>query len=206
MGPAATRRYSRLVRFKRELVERIVPTDADLVAQTIRGSTTSFEQLVQRYQERLFRFLLTRCRSRADAEDAMQDAFVNAYRYLESYDPRWQFSTWLYRIAIRNAAQNAKRQSTVEAEAGEDVPDILQECIQAAERENLWLTAKRLLPQEVYAAMWLRYAEDMPVKEIARALGRPQSWTRVALLRARRRLAAALREDDATVKEGKAYG
>jgi RNA polymerase sigma-70 factor (ECF subfamily) len=202
----ATRRYSRLVRFKRELVERIVPTDADLVAQTIRGSTTSFEQLVQRYQERLFRFLLTRCRSRADAEDAMQDAFVNAYRYLESYDPRWQFSTWLYRIAIRNAAQNAKRQSTVEAEAGEDVPDILQECIQAAERENLWLTAKRLLPQEVYAAMWLRYAEDMPVKEIARALGRPQSWTRVALLRARRRLAAALREDDATVKEGKAYG
>jgi RNA polymerase sigma-70 factor (ECF subfamily) len=183
-----------------------VPTDAELVAQTIRGSTTSFEQLVQRYQERLFRFLVTRCTSRADAEDAMQDAFVNAYRYLESYNPRWQFSTWLYRIAIRNAAQNAKRHSTVEAEAGEDVPDILQECIQAAERENLWLTAKRLLSEDVYAAMWLRYAEDMPVKEIARALGRPQSWTRVALLRARRRLAAALRDDDATGKESKAYG
>jgi RNA polymerase sigma-70 factor (ECF subfamily) len=202
----ATRRYSRLGRFKRELVEKIVPTDAELVAQTIRGSTTSFEQLVRRYQERLFRFLVTRCTSRADAEDAMQDAFVNAYRYLGSYDPRWQFSTWLYRIAIRNAAQNAKRQSTVEAEVGEDVPDILQECIQAAERENLWLTAKRLLSEDVYAAMWLRYAEDLPVKEIARALGRPQSWTRVALLRARRRLAAALRDDDATGKESKAYG
>jgi RNA polymerase sigma-70 factor (ECF subfamily) len=202
----APRRYSRLGRFKRELVEKIVPTDAELVAQTIRGSTTSFEQLVRRYQERLFRFLVTRCTSRADAEDAMQDAFVNAYRYLGSYDPRWQFSTWLYRIAIRNAAQNAKRQSTVEAEVGEDVPDILQECIQAAERENLWLTAKRLLSEDVYAAMWLRYAEDLPMKEIARALGRSQSWTRVALLRARRRLAAALRDDDATGKESKAYG
>jgi RNA polymerase sigma-70 factor, ECF subfamily len=183
-----------------------VPTDAELVAQTIRGSATSFEQLVERYQERLFRFLLTRCTSRADAEDAMQDAFVNAYRYLESYDARWQFSTWLYRIAIRNAVQNRRRQAAVEAEAGEDVPDVLQECIQDAERENLWLTAKRLLSQDVYAAMWLRYAEDMPVKEVARALGRPQSWTRVALLRARRRLAAALRDDGATGKEGRAYG
>ena len=181
-------------------------TDAELVARTIRGSTPSFEQLVERYQDRLFRFLLTRCPSRADAEDAMQDAFVNAYRYLESYDRRWQFSTWLYRIAIRNAVRNAKRQATVETEAGEHAPDLLQECIQAAERENLWLTAKRLLPQDVYAAMWLRYAEDMPVKEVACALGRPQSWTRVALLRARRRLAAALRDDDATGKESKAYG
>jgi RNA polymerase sigma-70 factor (ECF subfamily) len=161
---------------------------------------------VERYQERLFRFLLTRCTSRADAEDAMQDAFVNAYRYLESYDPRWQFSTWLYRIAIRNAVQNRRRQAAVEAEAGEHVPDILQECIQDAERENLWLTAKQLLPQDVYAAMWLRYAEDMPVKEVARALGRPQSWTRVALLRARRRLAAALRDEGATGKEGRSYG
>jgi RNA polymerase sigma-70 factor (ECF subfamily) len=183
-----------------------VPTDAQLVAQTIRGSTTSFEQLVERYQQRLFRFLITRCTSRADAEDAMQDAFINAYRYLKSYDPRWQFSTWLYRIAIRNAMHNATRQATVETEVGEDVPDLLHECIQAAERENLWLTAKRLLPRDVYAAMWLRYAEGMPVKEVARALGRPQSWTRVALLRARRRLAAALRDDDATGKESKAYG
>jgi len=203
----ATCRYLRPIRTEQELVETIVPTDAELVAQTIRGSTASFEQLVERYQERLFRFLLTRCTSRADAEDAVQDAFVNAYRYLESYDPKWQFSTWLYRIAIRSAGRNAKRKATVETEVeGAHAPDLLQECIQAAERENLWLTAKRLLPQDVYAAMWLRYVEDMAVKEVARALGRPQSWTRVALLRARRRLAAALREDIATGKEGKAYG
>jgi RNA polymerase sigma-70 factor (ECF subfamily) len=182
-----------------------VQTDEELVAQTIRGSTASFEQLVERYQQRLFRFLVTRCTSRADAEDAMQDAFINAYRYLGSYDPRWRFSTWLYRIAMRHAARNARRQPVAEGEAAEDVPDVLQECIQDAERENLWLTAKRLLPEEMYAAMWLRYAEDLPVKEVARALGRPQSWTRVTLLRARRRLATEL-GGDATGKESKAYG
>jgi DNA-directed RNA polymerase specialized sigma24 family protein len=52
----------------------------------------------------------------------------------------------------------------------------------------------------------MRYAEDMPVKEVARALGRPQSWTRVALLRARRRLALEMGDDDATESESKAYG
>ncbi|MGH8168254.1 MAG: hypothetical protein ACREQ1_13510, partial [Woeseiaceae bacterium] len=85
-------------------------------------------------------------------------------------------------------------------------PDPLEECILASERENLWLAAKRLLSPEAYAAMWLRYAEDMPVKEVARALGRPQPWTRVVLLRARRRLAGELNDDSASGKETQAYG
>lgn len=183
-----------------------MPTDEQLVSEALRGSAPAFDRLVERYQGRLLRFLVARCSSRADAEDAMQDTFVNAYRYLESYNPRWQFSTWLYRIAIRNAARNYGRHATVEAELAEDAPDPLEECINAADRENLWLTAKRLLSDDVYAAMWLRYADDMPVKEVARALQRPQSWTRVALLRARRRLALEIGHADAVEKGKKAYG
>ncbi|HWM29098.1 MAG TPA: sigma-70 family RNA polymerase sigma factor [Woeseiaceae bacterium] len=185
-------------------------TDEELVAEVLRGSASSFNRLVERYQERLLRFLLTRSASRADAEDALQDSFVNAYRYLQSYDPRWRFSTWLYRIAIRCAARNTREEGQSDpedsAELPGDAPDPLEECILASERENLWLLAKRLLSQEAYAAMWLRYAEDMPVKEVARALGRPQSWTRVVLLRARRRLAGELNDDNASGKETRVYG
>jgi RNA polymerase sigma-70 factor (ECF subfamily) len=187
-----------------------VPTDAELVSQALRGSASAFERLVERYQGRLFRFLLTRCACRADAEDTLQDTFVGAFRYLDTYNPRWQFSTWLYRIALRNASGNAtrnpERAAEVEAEVADDAPGLLQTCILDAERENLWLAAKRVLSDEVYAALWFRYAEDMPVKEIARALGRPQTWTRVALLRARKRLAAELTGDGAGEKEGRAYG
>ncbi|MEX2124775.1 MAG: sigma-70 family RNA polymerase sigma factor [Woeseia sp.] len=189
-------------------------TDEELVSEALRGSASSFNRLVERYQERLFRFLLARCSSRADAEDAMQDTFVNALRYLQSYNPRWQFSTWLYRIAIRSAGRNAHRNTAGggghsaqdHAELADDAPDPLEQCIQASERENLWLAAKQLLSQEAYAAMWLRYAEDMPVKDVARALGRPQSWTRVVLLRARRRLAERLNDDSTAGDESKAYG
>ena len=183
-----------------------MPTDEQLVSEALRGSAPAFERLVERYQGRLLRFLVARCSSRADAEDALQDTFVNAYRYLGSYNPKWQFSTWLYRIAIRNAARNYGREATTDADIPDDARDPLAACIDAAERENLWLTAKRLLSDDVYAALWMRYAEDMPVKEVARALGRPQSWTRVALLRARRRLTLELGKDDATQSEGKAYG
>ena len=70
------------------------------------GSVSAFADLVKSYRVRLLRFLLTRCASYADAEDAVQDTLIAAYRYLHSYDPRWRFSTWLYRIAIRKAQKS----------------------------------------------------------------------------------------------------
>lgn len=122
----------------------------------------------------------------------MQDTLINAFRYLRSYDEKWRFSTWLYRIAINNAA----RMRVAETEAIGDLCDEesgpLEQCIAASERENLWISARRALSDEVYTAMWLRYAEDMSVNDIATVLGRSVSWTKVNLLRARQRLDAAM--------------
>lgn len=184
-----------------------MPTDEQLVSEAQGGSADAFDKLVERYGERLFRFLLARCGSYADAEDVMQDSFINAYRYLDSYNPRWQFSTWLYRIAIRRVQKYGARHRQADedpAELATDAPDPLEQCLLASERENLWLTAKRLLSADSYTALWLRYAEDMSVRDVARALGRPQSWVKVVLLRARRRLGRELGRE--TGDEGKVYG
>lgn len=168
-------------------------SDETLVSRALAGSDAAFGELVERYQGRLLRYLVARASSREDAEDALQEAFVNAYRYLDSYDQRWRFSTWLYRIAGRGAARIAAKRSDVSGENRSHAPDPLEACIAASRRENLWLTAKRQLSPEAFDAMWLRYAEDMPVSEVARAMARPETWTKVVLLRARRRLAKALR-------------
>lgn len=168
-------------------------SDETLVSRALAGSDTAFGELVERYQGRLLRFLVARASSREDAEDALQEAFANAYRYLDSYDSRWRFSTWLYRIAGRAAARIAGKRSDESGERRAHAPDPLEACMAASRRENLWLTAKRQLSPEAFDAMWLRYAEDMPVSEVARALARPETWTKVVLLRARRRLARALR-------------
>jgi RNA polymerase sigma-70 factor (ECF subfamily) len=152
------------------------------------GSAEAFADLVRVYRVRLLRFLVTRSASYADAEDALQDTLIAAFRYLHSYDDRWRFSTWLYRIAIRNAGK-IRAQNIVEfADLVDEEDDPLQQCINASETENLWVSARRVLNDDVFVATWLRYAEDMSISDISKALDRSDSWTKVNLLRARKAL------------------
>jgi len=165
--------------------------DQELIEAAKAGSADAFADLVRVYRVRLLRFLLTRSASYADAEDALQDTLIAAYRYLHTYDPRWRFSTWLYRIAIRNAGR-IRAQSAVglgdPGDLGDEEGDPMLQCISASETENLWVSARRILNDEVFAATWLRYAEDMSINDISNALDRSDSWTKVNLLRARKAL------------------
>jgi RNA polymerase sigma-70 factor, ECF subfamily len=183
-----------------------VKTDEQLVEAALRGSAAAFRQLVDRYQNRLFRFLLARSASRADAEDALQDTFMNAFRYLPSYRPRWRFSTWLYRIAIRRAWKQRPADMERFEEGPDESADPLLSCIRDSDLENVWLAAKRLLSPDAQTALWLRYVEDMTVNEVARALERSPAWTKVTLLRARRRLGRALADETSNASENNAYG
>jgi len=182
-----------------------VSNEAALIEAAKKGSATAFADLVRSYREGLLRFLLTRSSSYADAEDALQDTLINAYRYLNSYDSRWRFSTWLYRIAINNAAKHRSIETVELGDLSDAESDPLLECIAESERSNLWMTARRLFNDEVYAAMWLRYVEDMSVKDISSVLERSVSWTKVNLLRGRKALDADLNRETAGI-ERKAYG
>lgn len=167
-------------------------SEHELIDAAKAGSADAFADLVRSYRVRLLRFLVTRSASYADAEDALQDTLIAAYRYLHSYDSRWRFSTWLYRIAIRNAGR-IRSQNIVElADLVDEVDDPLQHCIRASETENLWVSARRILNDDVFIATWLRYAEDMSINDISKALDRSDSWTKVNLLRARKALDAEM--------------
>ena len=172
-----------------------------LVAAAKAGSAEAFCDLARLYRERLLRFLLTRCASYADAEDVLQDTLIAAFRYLHSYDARWRFSTWLYRIAIRNAAKLRGPDLVEVGELKDEENDPLLQCIADSESENLWLNARQLLNDDVFAAMWLRYTEDMSVNDISKALDRSASWTKVNLMRGRRALDTELNS-----AEERAYG
>jgi len=180
-------------------------SDAQLADAAKAGSDAAFAVLVERYQERLLRFLRTRCASQADAEDALQDTFINAYRYLHSFDPRWRFSTWIYRIGIRNAMRQNRPEEAAEVDPIDAAADPLNDCIAASEHENLWLAAKRVLTEDAFAALWLRYVEDLSIKDVATALDRSVSWTKVTLLRSRRKLGDELPTDRSPEKREK-YG
>jgi len=180
-----------------------VSDELKLIAAAKAGSVDAFTDLVRAYRPRLLRFLLTRSPSHADAEDVLQDTLIAAFRYLHSYDPRWRFSTWLYRIAIRNAARLRSPGMLEIGDLRDEENDPLQQCIADSETDNLWVSAREVLNDEVYAAMWLRYAEDMSVNDISQALDRSASWTKVNLMRGRRVLETHMNGD---AGQSEAYG
>lgn len=180
-------------------------SDEQLVTASLSGDEAAFAQLVLRYRERLYRFLATRAVSAADADDALQETFVNAYRYLSTYNPRWQFSTWIYRIAIRCASR--PRPVTVPSDEWiDEASDPLAQCIEHSQRENLWRTARNTLTPAAFTALWLRYAEEQSIKDVARSMGRSQPWVKVTLMRARKRLKTTIGVDDEVRQKGNVYG
>jgi len=163
-------------------------TDAELVARCCDGAA-AFSQLVERYQNRLLRYLLSRAATRADAEDALQEAFIKAYKHLNQYDSRWAFSTWLFSIASRELMNIQRRRVPQSFDPAQLPPKITPAALPADDGPpGVWRFAKQALADEHYAALWLFYAEDMAIKEISRALGRSQVWVKVTLHRARHTL------------------
>ncbi|MEM8546747.1 MAG: sigma-70 family RNA polymerase sigma factor [Pseudomonadota bacterium] len=155
------------------------------------GSEPAFTTLALYYRDRLLRFLIVRGQTQADAEDAAQDALVNAWRYLPTYDNRWRFSTWLYRIALRRIPRAA---ANVVALTGDEAAPA--QLLRDVERDNLWRLAQQHLSRDACSALWLKYAEDLSISEIAGVMGRSQSAVKVGLMRSRNTLAAIAQEQD----------
>lgn len=174
-----------------------------LVSRAQRGSLPCFAELVSRFEGRLFNFLRRRTGSTHDAEDLVQDAFLRAWERIDQYDPRWQFSTWLFTIGHRLASTHGRRrQREVTWPGDRELPaaDRSDPAREAADREHcdlLWDTADRILSESQRTALWLRYGEELSNREIARVLGRSAISVRVTLFRAREALAAHEQRDRA---------
>jgi RNA polymerase sigma-70 factor (ECF subfamily) len=89
-------------------------TDEQIVAQVMGGHTALFEVLMRRHNERIYRAARAIVRDDREAEDVMQQAYVNAYAHLRQFDHRAKFSTWLTRIAINEALARVRRQARYE--------------------------------------------------------------------------------------------
>ena len=168
-----------------------------LVRRAQGGDRLAMEELARRFRPRLVHLLRRRTGCWADAEDIAQQALMRALQRIDRHDGRRRFSVWLYRIALRTAADHHRK---ARPEPGLDSSSLCdprghdpQEAAADGElRENLWSTAQQVLSVDQYSALWLRYTEEMSIKDMARVLGRTRISTRVLLHRARQRLAPHL--------------
>ncbi len=166
----------------------------ELARQVQQGCQDSFAELVERYGNRLLQFLRNKTGSVQDAEDLVQDTFVKAYQNIHRYRDSWTFSTWLFTIAKRlsisryRSRRYLKPAGKLESEVAESVDAYAREQICS----SLWATA-RSLTENQYQALWLKYAQDMSIKDIAAVMGKTQVNVKVLLYRARTNLAKRLR-------------
>lgn len=101
---------------------RTLPDDA-LIALAREGDTIAFAELVRRYEETVYRFSLKLCRDRGQAEETLQDTFINVFRKLKSFDGRSKFTTWLYAIVANNCLMKRRRRKLAELEDPLEVLD-----------------------------------------------------------------------------------
>jgi RNA polymerase sigma-70 factor (ECF subfamily) len=173
-------------------------TDAAIVRRVLTGDTEAFGGLVERHYDRCVRLALHIVGNREDAEDAVQDTFLRAYRYLSGYQERERFAAWLYRILVNQCRSALARRRRVEAplpdweRAPVDV-DAEQPVEREAMREEL-ARALALLPPEQREAVVLKFGEDLTYDEMAAITGTGISALKMRVKRACERLRSLLLE------------
>lgn len=181
---------------------QFVDADAALVSSFRAGGVRAFEVLVKRHQGRLFKVALKITNNREDAEDAVQSAFLNAFKHLDDFRGDSRLATWLTRITINQALMGMRvkpRKTTSldecrETEEGTTACDIPaggytpeQLCSQR-EFERLLFTGTAGLNARLRQVWWLRTVEDLGDREIAHVLGLTLTAAKTRLFRARREL------------------
>lgn len=165
----------------------------ELALRSQGGCRAAFAELVERYTAGLYKFLSYKTNNAYDTEDLVQDTFVRAYENIHRYKDKWKFSTWLFTIAARLATSHFRRLR--DSHALEEVEsDDLQPAQMIVARETyrgLWEMAESLSGNQ-FQALWLKYAQDMSVKDIAKVLRKSQVNVKVLLYRARVNLANML--------------
>jgi RNA polymerase sigma factor (sigma-70 family) len=169
--------------------------DDHLIAMARAGNPGAFEAIVDRYQGRLLGFCRQMLRSTEDAEDVLQEVFVNAYRAMLADEREINLRPWLYRIA-RNRCLNHLRKPTADAQESMDMVPTVEaastaEKVHNREEFRQLLTDVSKLPETQRSALLLREMDAMSYEEIAQAMETSVPSVKSLLVRARISLAEA---------------
>ncbi|MBA3867413.1 MAG: sigma-70 family RNA polymerase sigma factor, partial [Solirubrobacterales bacterium] len=169
--------------------------DEKLIAMARAGNPGAFEAIVDRYQGRLLGFCRQMLKSTEDAEDVLQEVFVNAYRAMLADEREINLRPWLYRIA-RNRCLNHLRKPTADAQESMDMVPAVEasstaERVHNREEFRQILSDVKKLPETQRSALLLREMDALSYEEIAAAMETTVPSVKSLLVRARISLAEA---------------
>ena len=164
--------------------------DEVLITKILAGEKNLFEHIIRRYNQRLFRVGMSLLNNDAEAEDAMQNAYISTYEHLAKFENRSSFGTWLTRIMLNECLAQKKKKQRFKAAMGQQPENNISMTTPAYVLANKELNtalenALQQLPEKYRIVFVLREIEDMPVKETAEALHIEQPNVKVRLNRAK---------------------
>jgi RNA polymerase sigma-70 factor (ECF subfamily) len=185
-------------------------TDKELAAQAAAGNERAFAELLRRYERPIFSLVYRMVRDRALAEDLAQEAFIRAFNAVSSFDPRYKFSSWIFKIANNHAIDHLRKRKldTVSidgsphartAQEEERTRLVLESAnenpLEYVEHRELGDQIERAIGQlrpEYRTAVLLRHVEGYSYEEIAGIMDLPLGTVKTYLHRARAELKGSL--------------
>jgi RNA polymerase sigma-70 factor (ECF subfamily) len=168
--------------------------DSHTVRECLEGDREAFSRLVEKYQAIVYNVALRMVRDAGDAEDIAQAAFVKAYEKLRTYNERFRFYSWLYRITVNEALNFLERQRRFSAlENGREDPEQdPSRASEARERSERIQEALMELSVDHRAVLVLRHFEELSYEEIGLILDIPVKRVKSRLFDARQTLRGVL--------------
>lgn len=184
--------------------------DRQLVTEALRGRDRAYRELLSRYERPVFSLIYRMVRDRTLAEDLAQEAFIKAFQALDSYNPTFRFSSWLFKIANNLTIDHLRRRvlDTVSLDGGPDAVsaeevertrvtvadpgESPQEYVENRELGDQIEEAIAQLRPEYRAVILLRHVEGYAYEEIAEVMGVPLGTVKTFIHRARNELKARL--------------
>ena len=152
-------------------------SDQELVEDFQRGNESSFNELVLRYQERIYWVARRFVQDHDNADDVVQDVFCRAYEGLGKFRGESGIYTWLYRITVNLALNAVRRQRVREFFRIDEILDVKDEeglrpdeHLEKNEQKELIEQAVAQLPEKQKAVFILRYYDEMPYEEISKIM------------------------------------
>ena len=185
--------------------------DATLARRVLGGESAAFELLMRRYNRRLYRVARSMLRNDAEAEDALQDAYLAAYQSLANFRGEASLATWLSRVVVNQCLGRMRRQArrdNIVPMVSLGGPDEQEHAAMPSEeshtpdrallRAELRAVLERKLdelPETFRTVFVLRCVEELSVEETARCLNIPEATVRTRHFRARSMLRESLAQD-----------
>lgn len=181
-----------------------VAEDNSLIGLIRSGHPEIYDEIVSRYQRKLFSYVYRLVGNKEETEDILQNVFVKAYRNIKTFDIERKFSSWIYRIAHNEAINFLKKRNKKKFISWEDIvasKDKMETKSDERSPIDIWIRkesameinqAMEKMPEKYRKVLMLRYFSEKSYQEIGRMIGSPVNTVGTLINRAKKKLMVAI--------------